>query len=110
MATAALQVGLGTSLYLLGKALKDNGLTFTLPAVEKLVERQEGGEDVGLRTDGWANFFFVENSGGTVSVLDVDRNADGWHGYVDRLDDSFRWLAEYRLVLRNLRNSVAATL
>lgn len=101
MAAAALQVGSGTALELLGKALKEQGRTFTLPAIEKLVERQEGGEDVGLRTDGYANFFFVENSDGSVSVLNVNRNDGGWRAYVHRLDYDDGWRAGCRLLLRN---------
>ena len=101
MAAAALEVGPGTSLDLLAKALKEQGLTFTLPAIEQLVDRQEDGEDVGLRTDGYANFFFVENSDGSVSVLYVRRCGGGWCGYVNRLDDGSRWSAGSRLLLRN---------
>jgi len=102
MAAAALKVGPGTSLDLLAKALKEQGHTFTLPAIEQLIERQESGEDVGLRTDGYANFFFVEDSDGSVSVLCVYRVGRRWYGDVRRLDDvDFRWGAEDRLVLRN---------
>jgi hypothetical protein len=107
MAAATLQVGSGTALELLGKALKEQGRTFTLPAVEALVERQESGEDVGLRTDGYANFFFVEDSDGSVSVLRAYRRGDRWVGFVDRLDYGFRWRAGRRLLLRN---SVTPTL
>ena len=101
MAAAALKVGPGTALDLLVKALKEQGRTFTLPAIEQLVERQESGEDVGLRTDSYANFFFVENLDGSVSVLLVSRHAGRWTPYVHRLDYGFRWSAEYRLLLRN---------
>ncbi len=101
MAAAALKLGSGTGLDLLAKALKENNLTFTLPAIDQLVDRQEGGEDVGLRTDGYANFFFVENSDGSVSVLYVYRNDGRWRAYVRRLDSGYRWDAEFRLLLRN---------
>ena len=101
MAAATLKVGPSTSLDLLAKALTEQGRTFTLPAIEQLVERQEGGEDVGLRTDGYANFFFVENSDGSVSVLCVGRSDDRWRGVVNRLDYGNGWGAERRLLLRN---------
>ncbi len=101
MAAAALKIGSGTSLDLLAKALKENNLTFTLQAIEQLVERQEGGEDVGLLTNGWANFAFVEDSDGSVSVLYVNRLGGRWFGIVDRLDRDDGWFAEYRLLLRN---------
>ena len=101
MAAAALKVGPGTSLDLLAKALKEQGLTFTLQAIEQLVDRQEDGEDVGLRTDGYANFFFVEDSDGSISVLLVYSYVGGWCARVRRLDRGSRWFAEYRLLLRN---------
>ena len=101
MAAAALKLGSGTSLDLLAKALKENNLTFTLSAIEQLVERQEGGEDVGLRTDGYANLAFVEDSDGSVSVLSVRRDRGRWYGYVYRLDYDSWWDAGFRLLLRN---------
>ena len=101
MAAAALKVGPGTSLDLLAKALKEQGLTFTLPAIEQLVDRQEDGEDVGLRTDGYVNFFFVEDSDGSVSVLYVNRDDGRWRAYVYRLDYGNMWSADNRLLLRN---------
>ncbi len=101
MASATLAVGPGTSLDLLGKALKEQGRTFTLSAIEQLVERQESGEDVGLRTDGWANLFFVEDEDGSVSVLSVRRHDGRWHAHVRQLDNGHRWRAGYRLLLRN---------
>src|SRR3989344_5570655 len=91
----------GTSLDLLAKALKEQGLTFALQAIEQLVDRQEDGEDVGLRTDGYANFFFVEDSDGSISVLLVYRYVGGWCASVYRLDVGDRWGAEDRPLLRN---------
>jgi hypothetical protein len=106
MAAAALKVGPGTALDLLAKALKEQRRTFTLPIIEAMVKSQESGEDVGLRTDGYANFFFVEDSSGSVSVLFVNRDDGGWRGYVSRLDSGSRWDSGYRLVLRNSDASV----
>ncbi|MEK7109097.1 MAG: hypothetical protein AAB919_01525 [Patescibacteria group bacterium] len=102
MAVAALKVGPGTSLDLLAKkAIKEQGFIFTLSAIESMVDRQEGGEDVGLLTNGYANFFFVEDSDGSVSVLRVHRDGGRWRAYVYRLGDGDRWPAEDRLLLRN---------
>lgn len=101
MAVAVLKVASDAPLDVLAKLLKERGHTLTLPAVEQLVERQEGGEDVGLRTDGYANFAFVEDVNGGVSVLRVDRHDDGWVGVVRRLGYGDRWFAENRLLLRN---------
>src|SRR3989344_5615303 len=44
----------------LAKALRERGHTTNLQAIEVLIARQQAGEDVDLRTDGWGNFFFVE--------------------------------------------------
>jgi len=101
MAATALKIGSGSALDLLAKALKEQKLTFTLSAIEQLVERQESGEDTGLRTDGYANFFFVEDSNGSVSVLNVNRNNGRWDANVSRLVKGDRWDAEDRLLLRN---------
>ncbi|MBI5004000.1 hypothetical protein HZC00_02825 [Candidatus Kaiserbacteria bacterium] len=107
MALAALKASPDTSNDQLAKMLKERGLTFTIQAIERLVERQESGEDVGLRTDGYANLAFAEDANGSVSVLRVGRSVDGWGAYVYRFGDGGRWRAEYRLLLRN---SVTATL
>ena len=101
MVAAVLQVSLDTALGVLAKVLKKQGHTFTLPAVENLVERQEAGEDVGLCTDGRANLFPVEDSDGCVSVLYTVSVGDGWRGRVYRLDDGAGWSAKNRLLLRN---------
>ncbi|MEK7612654.1 MAG: hypothetical protein AAB449_00715 [Patescibacteria group bacterium] len=107
MAAAVLKVGPSTSLDLFAKALKEQGHTLTLQQVERMVEMEECGEDVGLRTDGWANFAFVEDANGSVSVLRVRRRGGRWRAGVYRLDNGYRWHAEYRLLLRN---SVASVL
>lgn len=73
----------------------------SLVDIENLIERQDGGEDVGLRTDGWANFFFVKNKDGNVSVVFVRRPDCQWHVHVRRLDSDFRWYAEYHVFVRN---------
>src|SRR3989344_8146451 len=74
------------------KLIKERGLTTTLPTIEALVERQEGGEDIGLRTDGWANFFFVDNEGGKgVSVVLVCRRGVRWSVCQFSLGYGGRW-------------------
>ena len=73
----------------------------TLPQLEQLVDKQESGVDVGLRTDGYTNFAFVENSEGGVSVAGVDRDVAGWGGGVYRLDRDVRWDRVGRLLLSN---------
>jgi len=101
MAEATLNVGADTHLSILAKALKDCGHTLTLLAIEDLVERQEAGEDVGLRTDGYGNFAFIEDADGGVSVLNFSRSGARWSASVNRLGSGVRWVAENRLLLRN---------
>lgn len=75
----------------------------TAPAqIQNLIERTDAGEDTGLRTDGWGNFFFVENKEGGVSVVRVGRSGDGrWSVGVRRLDYGGRWRVESRFFSRN---------
>ena len=98
---AVLGVPTTTPVAELGKLLKERALTLTLSQIDKLVEMQEGGTDVGIRTDGHANFAFMENADGSVSVALVNRGDRGWRGDADPLSDDYRWLADRRLLLRN---------
>jgi hypothetical protein len=101
MALAAVQAALGTSDEEIIGRLKEHGLTLTLPAIESMVERQESGEDVGLRTDGYANFAFLEDAAGSVSVIYFYRRGRRWNANVNRLGNDNRWNADNRLLLRN---------
>lgn len=85
----------------LSQIIIERKLTTTLPTIESLIERQEGGEDVGLRTDGYANFFFVEDKDGYVSVVLVGRNDGQWYVHVGRLALDNRWHVEHRVFVRN---------
>ena len=114
MARAVVKVGEDVSLERVGKLLKKRKHTVTLPQLDILIEKQEkffrkqeGGEEVGLRTDGWGNFIFVENEDGTVSVVRVRRDGGRWLRFVNSLAFDYVWLAGYRLVLSN---SVASIL
>ena len=80
----------------------DKKCDVTLPLVESLIERSDAGEDVGLRTDGYANLFLVkEKDGKTVSVVSVSRYGGRWIVYVNRLDRGHRWYVELRFFSRN---------
>jgi len=70
-------LGVSGDIQTLSKLLIQRGHTITLHAIEALIERQETGEDVGLLTNGWANFFLVENKDGSVSVVGVRRGGGG---------------------------------
>lgn len=75
----------------------------TLPMVEKLIEEHSDE----LRTDGYANFFFVEtgNDKDPVSVAIVSRVTSGWYAGARRLGRGRRWFADFRLLVANLDTS-----
>ena len=95
----------------LAKALKDGGHLTTLERVETLVSQQESGQDVGLRTDGYVNFFFVEKGAEkeadgdetqtSVSVVSVNRPARLWNARVNRLGNGLQWRGGRRFFFRN---------
>lgn len=86
---------------MLSKLLIEHKHTTNLQTIEGLIERQEFGENVGLNTNGYANFFFVEDKDGSVSVVFVFRSGSQWFVYVFRLDYGHRWYVDYRLFVRN---------
>ena len=86
----------------LAKLLQQRGYTTTLPAIEALIERQESGEDTGLLTNGWANFFFVDNEDGeSVSVVGVGRCGSRWYVIQRSFGGGCGGLAGRRFFLRN---------
>ena len=101
MALAALKAASDMPFDRISTMLKEHRLTCTLPTIEQLVERQERGEDVGLRTDGYSNFAFVENAEGSVSVLYVCRYDRRWSGRLLSLGGGKGWDAGGRLLLCN---------
>ncbi len=68
---------------------------------EKFFLQQEGGEDMGLRTDGYSNFIPVLDTDGKVCVVGVYRGGGRWRRDVSRLGHGNVWLRERRLVLSN---------
>lgn len=101
-AAKILGVGAGTSIALLSKALIENGHTMTLVQAEEMVKKAECGEKTDMRTNDHGNFFFVENKDESVSVGYVRRVVRDWFALVRSLDDSSRWHAGRRLLVRNL--------
>jgi hypothetical protein len=85
----------------LAKTLKERNHITTLSVIESLVERQEAGEDVDIRTDGWANFFFVEDKDGSVSVVGVYCYDRQWYVRVLRLSHAYECSAGPRFFFRN---------
>lgn len=106
-ATKVLGVGAGSSTKLIGQALIENGHTVTLTQIEELVEATERGEKTGMQIGGYANFFFVEtgNADDPVSVALVIRGDSGWRAGVGGLGSDRRWGADYRLLVRNLKDT-----
>jgi hypothetical protein len=86
----------------LAKGLIAGGHTVVPSQIEALIERTEQGEDTGLITDGYGNFFFVQDKKGSVSGVVVYRDDDGpWNVRVYRLDYGRRWRVEDRFFSRN---------
>lgn len=106
-AAKVLGIGAGTSIKLLGKALIANGHTMTLVQAEEMVDKTDRGEETKMRTDSYANFFFVEtgNEDNPVSVGFVSRGGLDWSAHVGSLDDGDRWRAGSRLLVRNLSDT-----
>lgn len=71
--------------------------TLTLPMVEEMIKNHEDE----LRTNGWANFFFLESADGGVSVGGVYRDERGWDARVSRLGFGFRCHADARILVCN---------
>jgi hypothetical protein len=94
-------LGVTGDINFLAKTLKEQNHTTTLPVVESLIERQESGEDVGLLTNGWGNFFFVEDKDGSVSVVNARRFGGQWSVRVCRLAYVCEWRGGARFFFRN---------
>lgn len=77
------------------------GQIYALPQIEQVVERQEAGENVGLLTNGWGNFFLVLNNKGCVSVVDVNRSDRQWRVFAYDLGCDAVWAAEGHFFSRN---------
>jgi len=93
-------LGVSGDIQTLSKLLIQHGHTTSLLAIEALIKRQESGEDVGLLTNGWANFFLVENKDGSVSVVIVYRLAGRWDVYQLSFGYAYGWYAG-RFFFRN---------
>ncbi|MFZ1075205.1 MAG: hypothetical protein WAN50_02430 [Minisyncoccia bacterium] len=102
-AAFVLGVPADTSIEKLAALLIERGHTMTLAQAEAMVEATESKPgNTGMRTDGWANWFFVEDKNGSVSVAGVNRGDSRWNADVSRLGNDDRWDADDRLLVRNL--------
>lgn len=91
----------GAAIDALAKTLIDRGMTFSLPQIESLlVAVDQGSNPFDLRTDGYANFFFVESSG-EIFVVYARRHAGGWHVRLSRFGYAGRWASGDLALFRN---------
>ena len=110
MCRAALKIPNNAPLEEVERLLKERNHVLTLQQLDNMIERQEKfvnsrnnpqpGEDVGLNTDGLANFFPVLDKNGKVGVVRVPRDGK-WHRFVRRLGNDYVWTRGRRLVLNN---------
>jgi len=110
MCRAALRIADDAPLDEVERLLKERNHVLTLQQLDDMIERQEKfvnsrnspqpGEDVGLHTDGLANFFPVLDKNGKVGVVRVPRDGK-WHRFVRRLGNDYVWTRGRRLVLSN---------
>lgn len=84
----------------LSRLVIEAGQVFSLTQIESLIERQEAGEDIGLRTDSWGNFFLVLNKKGSVSVLYAGRSGGLWVVSLCSLSYGRLWGVEDRFFSR----------
>ena len=103
-AAKVLGIGADSGIKTLGKALIENCYTMTLAQAERMVDKTERGDKTEMHTNGYGNFFFVEtgNEDDPVSVGFVDRGGGDWCAHIYSLDFGLRWVADFRLLVRNL--------
>ena len=103
-AAVILNVPITTPIKQIGQMLIERGHTMTMPQGEVMIEKTESGEKTDMPTNGYGTFFLVENEDGSVSVGRVSRVERVWRAYVHRLGHDTRWYADYRLLIRNLKD------
>ena len=108
MLCAGMKLAPGTSPDALEKFLKERKNAVSPERADEMLDKQgkfflkqEGGEDFGLRGDGWANLIPVQYPDGTVSVVDADWVGSRWRRYRYSLGFDYVWYVAYRLVLGN---------
>lgn len=101
MFRATLKLPPGVPLDEIARFLKEGKHVLGLQQVDALVDKQEEGEDVGLRTDGWGNLIPILDKDGNVCVLRVYRGVGSWYRSVSRLARGNVWGSGGRLVLGN---------
>lgn len=89
----------------LAQALKSRRAVTTLAVIESLIERQEYGENVGLRTDDRTNFFFVEENekkeDSGISIVGVGRYCGKWRINISRFSYRGVWHDGNRFFFRS---------
>lgn len=95
-----LKLDVATPLKTIEDRLKAGGHVVALQHVESLVEKQERGEDVGLRADARGNFAPFLDKDGRVCVLSVGL-IGCWNRDIKDLDDASPQLPQARLIIGN---------
>ncbi|OHA93714.1 MAG: hypothetical protein A3E02_01560 [Candidatus Zambryskibacteria bacterium RIFCSPHIGHO2_12_FULL_38_34] len=99
-------LGQSSNVETLVKLLKERNCCTTLPTIESFIERQEAGEDIGLRINGYANFFFVEDKNESVSVVYARLDGSRWRVDVRGLGRGSVWSADRRFFFCNYTGSL----
>ena len=106
-----LGTGVDTGTAELGKLLVKGGHLMTLVQAEEMVARTEQGEDTGLQTGVYGNFFFTKTSDpkNPVAVCRLSRDGRLWQDFIHRLDDGMRQASHSRILIPNLEASKLRT-
>lgn len=73
----------------------------TLSEMFSLAEKQGKGEDGVLLNNGYANIFYIKDSGGVLRAVGVDWDGDGWSVGACSVEDPFRWPDGFQVFSRN---------
>ena len=86
-------------------AILNADLELMLESQAKFFRKEEGGEDFGLRDDGWANLILVVNDDGSVSVVYALWHGSRWDRIRHGLAYGYVWDTGLRLVVSNSGSS-----
>lgn len=108
MLRALMKLADDAPLNVIEKLAKERKHTLTPEQYEEVLEKQakffrkeKGGEDFGLRGDGWANLILVQDTDGSVSVADAFWVGSRWGRGRSSLGLGLVWPRESRLVVGN---------
>ncbi len=105
---AFLGVPANTSLGIIYGHLKERHHILTLPQLEKMAQSAWPDSNASMVDDGWSNFGFVENTDGSISVVDLQRDGSRswWKNYIYNFDYPVDWTPSVRYLIPNICNSM----